>query len=73
LCADGGGILIPHEDPPAMAAAIERICTLPDAQWRAMSDAAAATAAQYNWDHSARLFEAALHRAVERRRALQPR
>ena len=72
LCADGGGILIPHEDPPAMAAAIERICTLPDAQWRAMSDAAAATAAQYNWDHSARLFEAALHRAIERGRVLQP-
>lgn len=72
LCADGGGILIPHEDPQAMASAIERTCNLSDAEWRAMSEAAAATAALYNWDHSARLFEAALLRAIERARLPQP-
>ena len=72
LCADGGGVLIPHEHPSAMAAAIERICNLPDAEWRAMSERAAATAAGYNWDHSARLFEAALQHAIERGRVLQP-
>jgi glycosyltransferase involved in cell wall biosynthesis len=68
LCADGGGILIPHDDPPAMAGAIEQICTLPDPQWREMSDAAAATAKRYNWDESTRLFEAALEHAIERGR-----
>jgi hypothetical protein len=55
-----------------MASAIERTCNLSDAEWRAMSEAAAATAALYNWDHSARLFEAALLRAIERARLPQP-
>lgn len=73
LCANGGGILIPHDDPQAMAAAIEKICTLPDAQWRAMSDKASATARQYNWDESVRLFEAALEHAIERSRWAQPK
>lgn len=72
LCADGGGILIPHNDPQAMAAAIEKICMLPDSRWREMSDAALATAQKYNWDESTRLFEAALERAIERSQWTNP-
>ncbi|MEG4506666.1 hypothetical protein QUA81_03325 [Microcoleus sp. F6_B4] len=40
LLAGGGGILVKLEDPEDMAKAIEQICQLPDAEWRAMSEAA---------------------------------
>jgi glycosyltransferase involved in cell wall biosynthesis len=64
LIAPGGGVLVPQEDPRAMAAEIERIVTLPEDQWRAMSDAAFNVATKYTWDDATKLFEAALSRAT---------
>jgi glycosyltransferase involved in cell wall biosynthesis len=63
LVAPGGGVLVPQEDPRAMAAEIERIVNLPEKQWRTMSDAAYATATKYTWDDATKLFEAALKQA----------
>ena len=63
LVEAGGGVLVPTEDPRAMAAEIERLLTLPPDQWQRASDAAYATATRYTWDDAATLFEAALGRA----------
>ncbi len=63
LIAPGGGTIVPMEDPRGMARQIERIVSLPDDQWQAMSDIAYQTATQYNWDDATTLFEAALKRA----------
>ena len=62
LLEPGGGVLVPQEDPPAMADAVVRICSLPDADWRALSDKALATAARFTWDAAGQLFEEALLR-----------
>jgi glycosyltransferase involved in cell wall biosynthesis len=60
LLAGGGGYLVRPEDPQDMADAIARLCSLSDAEWRVLSDAAYATATQYNWDDATTLFEKAL-------------
>ena len=65
LLARGGGALVPPEDPDAMAEAIVRICRLPDADWRALSDAALATATAYSWEQATDRFESALRRAAD--------
>lgn len=66
LLADGGGLLIPPEDPGAMAEAILRICRMSETSWRAMSDQARVIAGRYTWDDATDRFEAALANAVER-------
>jgi glycosyltransferase involved in cell wall biosynthesis len=66
LLAHGGGVLVPHEDPQAMADAILHVTRLPDDHWRSMSDAALRTAESYSWDDATGLFEQALQRAIER-------
>jgi glycosyltransferase involved in cell wall biosynthesis len=63
LVAGGGGVLVPMEDPRAMAVEIERVVNMDDAAWRRMSDAAHATAVRYTWTDAAAKFEAALARA----------
>ena len=68
LCAGGGGILVPRDDPAAMARAIERIAAMPDGAWRELSAKAHQTASQYSWDDATIRFEAALRQAVERTR-----
>jgi glycosyltransferase involved in cell wall biosynthesis len=60
LLAKGGGILVNPEDSEGMAAAIVRLCSTSDNDWRAMSDNAQATVASYTWDDATDLFEAAL-------------
>jgi glycosyltransferase involved in cell wall biosynthesis len=67
LITGGGGYLVRMGDPDDMAAAIHRICTLPDADWRAISDAAFSTAAQYSWENATDKFEAALATAAASR------
>jgi glycosyltransferase involved in cell wall biosynthesis len=64
LTAPGGGVLVPMDDPSAMAKEIQRIVQLPDEQWRAMSDIAHQTATKYTWEDATTLFEAALERAI---------
>lgn len=68
LLASGGGVLVGHEDPPAMADAIVRVCTQPDPAWREMSEKAYRTASRYTWDDATDLFESALRAAAERAR-----
>ena len=70
LLAGGGGILVKPEDPEDMAKAIEQICQLPDAEWRAMSETALETVINYTWEDATNLFEAALYTAVERQAQL---
>lgn len=72
LLEQGGGIMVPMEDPRAMADAILRVCAMPTAEWRAMSDAAHATANRWTWDDATDQFEAALVRAVENAKRNQP-
>lgn len=62
LLAKGGGILVPPENPEAMAEAIIKICSFPEAEWRALSDKALATATGFTWDDAAELFEATLQK-----------
>jgi glycosyltransferase involved in cell wall biosynthesis len=64
LLSKGSGILVPQEDPEAMARAIVTICTLPEDAWRAMSDAAWTTATSYTWESAGELFEQALEKIV---------
>ena len=66
LLSDGAGILVKPEDPEDMAKAIEKICTMPESEWRAMSDAAYVKATSYNWEDGTDLFEQALYTAIER-------
>lgn len=66
LLTHGVGIIVKPEDPEDMAKAIEQICTLSDAEWRRMSDAAYAKATSYTWEDASALFETALYQAIER-------
>lgn len=66
LLTKGGGILVPPEDPEAMASEIVKVCQLPDTKWEAMSQQAHTTALQYSWGETTELFEAALHTAIQR-------
>jgi glycosyltransferase involved in cell wall biosynthesis len=66
LLERGGGMLVNHDDPADMAAAIERIARMTEPQWQAMSESAFATASQFSWDHATDLFEAALQKAMTR-------
>lgn len=68
LIAGGGGWLVRHEDPQDMADAIERVCRMSPAEWRAVSDRAYQTASGYSWEQAADCFEQALRVAVERSR-----
>lgn len=68
IVAGGGGMLVRHDDPEAMAAEIERVAAMSDASWRELSDAACRNAASYSWDGAAAKFEEALETA--RRRGL---
>lgn len=65
LIGQGGGVLVPPESPEEMAEAIVKICTLPNDQWRIMSDAAYATATSYTWEDATTLFEKALQMAID--------
>ncbi|MGB3265096.1 MAG: glycosyltransferase family 4 protein [Microcoleus sp.] len=60
------GILVKPEDPEEMAQAIERICQLPNAQWRAMSEVAYAKVVNYTWEDATTHFEAGLKVAVDK-------
>jgi glycosyltransferase involved in cell wall biosynthesis len=64
LIGEGGGVLVPMDDPEAMADAIVKVVGLTDSEWKAMSDAALATARRNTWDSSIDKFEAALEAAA---------
>lgn len=60
------GFLVDVDDSDALAEKLIHVLTLSDSQWRAMSDAAYATATRYTWDDATTLLEGALQRAIER-------
>ena len=64
LLEGGGGLSVPHDDPAAMADAVARIARMSDADWRALSDRAFATAGRYTWDAAADQFEAVVREEV---------
>jgi glycosyltransferase involved in cell wall biosynthesis len=64
LLPSGGGLLVPHDDPAALASALVRVCTLPRDEWRARSDAAFTRATTYTLDDATQRMEAALERAI---------
>jgi len=64
LVGEGGGILVKPDDAHDMSRAIQQIASMPEPQWREMSDAAFTTASRYTWDDATDLFEAALQRAI---------
>ncbi len=61
------GVLADIDDTEALTAGAEHLLTLDDSQWRAVSEAAHQTVASSSWEHSAKLFEAALVKAVGKR------
>jgi glycosyltransferase involved in cell wall biosynthesis len=65
LLAGVGGILVKPKDPQDMAKAIEQICQLSDAEWRAMSKTAVEKVINYDWQDATNLWEAALYAARE--------
>ena len=64
LLAQGGGMLVPMEDPEAMSQAITQICLLADHRWRQLSATAHASATSHTWDQATDQFEAALEHAL---------
>ncbi len=67
LLADGAGIIVPPENPEAMAKAIATISQLSDREWRSMSDRAYQVARGYTWEDATNLFESALHHTINSR------
>jgi glycosyltransferase involved in cell wall biosynthesis len=57
VIARGGGVLVPLEDPEAMARAIEDLHRMPEAAWSALSASARQTALSFGWDGAASAFE----------------
>lgn len=58
------GVLVPMENPAAMAEAIVNVVRLEEAAWRALSDRAHNVATGYTWEQAADLFEAQLRAAA---------
>ncbi|MEW6250727.1 MAG: glycosyltransferase family 4 protein [Planctomycetota bacterium] len=66
LLADGAGVLVPEADAAGLAAAIERVSRMPEAEWRAMSERAYNRARRHTWTAATDAFEAGLWFALER-------
>ncbi|WP_250122769.1 glycosyltransferase family 4 protein [Chroococcidiopsis sp. CCMEE 29] len=67
IIKDGlNGYLVPVGDSIALANQLVHVLSLPEAEWRLMSDAAYATATQFTWEDATELFEAALYTAIDR-------
>src|SRR5262249_20180426 len=69
LMAGGGGFLVPHENPEAMAEQIVKVCSLSDNEWRRISESALATVSGYSWDDATDRFETALRAAIEQEKS----
>jgi glycosyltransferase involved in cell wall biosynthesis len=67
LVRAGGGILVPAENPQAMADAIVDLCSCPEDVWAARSELAWTTAQNHSWEHAHLAFEQALLKVVARR------
>ncbi len=65
LIGQGGGVLIPLDDAPAMAREIVKFARLQEDEWKAYSDAALKTVTSYTWEEATDKFEATLKQLVE--------
>lgn len=63
------GYMVDVGDVEALADRLQRVLALPEDRWRAMSDAAYATATRYTWDDATMLLEKALERAIAKSRS----
>ena len=65
IIEDGvNGYLVDVEDVESLADRLIRVLSLPESEWRSMSEAAYRAATRYTWDDATDLFEAALQKAV---------
>lgn len=64
LIGQGGGVLVPSENPGAMADAIVRVAQMTDPSWRELSDRAYKTAVGYTWSDATDALERELLSAV---------
>lgn len=64
------GYLVPVEDDEALANRLVQALSLSPEDWQSMSDAAYALATQNTWTTQAKLFEAALYKAIEEKSLL---
>jgi glycosyltransferase involved in cell wall biosynthesis len=62
------GYLVPVGDAEALADRLVDVLCLDDARWRAMSDAAFATASRYTWDDATDLMESSLQNVISNAR-----
>lgn len=65
ICEGENGYLVEPGDAAGLAERSLRVLQLDPLRWRAMSDAAYATAAEYTWEKATDSFQAALCRATE--------
>jgi glycosyltransferase involved in cell wall biosynthesis len=65
LLADGAGVLVPPEDPEAMARAIVSVCQLSDRGWQELSQAAFERASRHTWERAVDQLDAALQQVRE--------
>jgi glycosyltransferase involved in cell wall biosynthesis len=63
LLAEGSGILVPHEDPAAIAAALRQLLTDADVRGR-MAGAARRQAPSLAWEHVGRTYRQLAARVV---------
>lgn len=63
IAAQGGGVIVDHEDPVAMAREIVRFCSMEESEWIEVSDAALKTTVSRTWDQALGEFEESLIRA----------
>lgn len=69
MIRDGvNGYLVEPGDDAELARRVLEVLLLDPERWRAMSNAAHATVADYTWEKATDSFEAALSCAMERRR-----
>jgi len=59
------GFLTPVGDAKSLAEKMKTVLSLPEAEWRKMSDAAYAKATSYSWNDAVDRFEAALNEAAQ--------
>lgn len=62
------GRLVDVDDADALGRALLDVLQLPEPAWRAMSDAAYATATRYTWSDATELFEAGLRAAIDKQK-----
>lgn len=67
LISRGGGLLVPHDDPHAIAAALMKFSQLEQHEYRSLANHARATAEANTWPQNARLFETVLLETIRDR------